>query len=439
MKKCLFLLLVLNIAPYWCPQTATFSFSQTVQAQNDLRVLFLGNSYTSYNNLPQMVKDFSTGAGKNLIIDSNMPGGMLISGHLSDPISQQKIMQGNWDYIVIQEQSQVPTIDYYRYNDMYPSLTDLKQIIEQYNPCAKIITYMTWGRRFGGQQCDPPATYCSPAFVDFNHMQDTLTSAYLEISYQLKIQCAPVGVIWQNILNDTTLVLHAADNSHPNLEGSYAAACALFSSIWKIPAASSTYTAGLSAALTAYYRQMSDQTIFGNPVNWNLYINNPTAGFTPSANGAIVNFTNTSVSETGANLTYSWEFGDGDTSSIVNPQHTYSASGNYQVKLIARDCIFSDTLVQNIQIGALGETEFTRQLSMFQFLPNPSAEQIEIRFSGTQKGELSVYHLSGQIIEAHEISPGTNRVEINHLPAGTYFLRLKSGEITETQKLFVIR
>ena len=144
-----------------------------LSAQDTLRVLFLGNSYTSYNNLPQLVQSLSSSAGKTLIIDSNMPGGFLMSGHANDGTTFSKISQGNWDYVILQEQSQIPTIDYIRYNDMYPAMTDLKSIIEQYNPCAKIITYMTWGRRFGGQQCDPSGTYCSPVFANFNHMQDS--------------------------------------------------------------------------------------------------------------------------------------------------------------------------------------------------------------------------------------------------------------------------
>jgi Zn-dependent metalloprotease len=47
-----------------------------------------------------------------------------------------------------------------------------------------------------------------------------------------------------------------------------------------------------------------------------------------------VHFTNTSVS----GLTYTWDFGDGTSSNSVNPSHTYSAIGNYNVKLTANGC-----------------------------------------------------------------------------------------------------
>ncbi|MFN5627988.1 MAG: PKD domain-containing protein [Bacteroidota bacterium] len=346
-----------------------FSFNK-LSAQDTLRVLFLGNSYTSYNNLPQLVQSLSNSAGKTLIIDSNMPGGMLVSGHVIDPTSNSKISQGTWDYIVIQEQSQIPTIDFYRYNDMYPAISDLKALAEQFNPCTKIITYMTWGRRFGGQQCDPPNTYCSPVFVDFNHMQDSLTSAYTEISDILNIQCAPVGVTWQNILNDTTLILHSNDNSHPNIDGSYVAALTIFSSIWKQPSNGIAFNAGITQSRALYYQQMSDNTIFNSQNDWNLTINDPLANFSYSTNGNSVTFTNTSSSNTNSPLNYFWDFGDGNTSVLENPNHSYSSTGIYTVNLIVTDCIFSDTVSFIVQLGTTGVHE--NEIYQIRISPNPS-------------------------------------------------------------------
>jgi hypothetical protein len=439
MRRLVFFLLFSSLSPKWQSVSFSFTFFNSAQAQDSLRVLFLGNSYTAYNNLPQMVKDMSAGAGKTLIIDSNMPGGMLISGHLNDPSSQQKIMQGNWDYVVVQEQSQVPTIDFFRYNDMYPALTDLKLFIEQASPCAKVITYMTWGRRFGGQQCDPSGTYCSPTFADFNHMQDTLTSAYLEIGNLLKIQCAPVGVIWQNILNDTSLVLHASDNSHPNLDGSYVAACGIFSSIWKSPSAGTIYTAGLSAPLAAYYRQKSDQTIFGNPGNWNLNINKPLANFSATVNGSNVNFSNSSVSATGAALDYLWDFGDGNVSASDNPQHSYSANGTYQVSLIAYNCIFSDTLIQTVQIGPLGLTDVRAEEKLLKLSSNPSDGNIQILYTGKEISDLMVYNSGGQLLQIQRILTGTSDLDLSMLPPGTYYMKMINQQSTEVHKLVLAR
>jgi hypothetical protein len=391
-------------------------------AQDTLNVLFIGNSYTSVNNLPLLVKNLSTSAGKTLNIDSNMPGGYLMSSHLNDATTFSKISQGNWDYVILQEQSQIPTIDYYRYNDMYPAMTDLKSVIEQYNPCAKIITYMTWGRRFGGQQCDPSGTKCSPVFTNFNHMQDSLTSAYLEISEQLNIQCAPVGVTWQNILNDTTLVLHSGDNSHPNIDGSYVAALTIFSSIWKQGTNGLTYTAGLSNQLAQYYQSKSDNTIFNSTTDWNLLINNPSANFSESISGNTATFTNSS-SSVNSTLNYSWDFGDGNTSSIQNPSHTYATNGTYTVTLIASNCIFSDTITKTIQIGTNSMEENTN--TSFEFYPNPTTHQIAINVEKQLLGSVyTIYDYTGKSILSGKILSEQSVIDLVDLSKGIYLLSI---------------
>jgi len=392
-------------------------------AQDTLRVLFLGNSYTSYNNLPQLVQSLCGSAGKTLIIDSNMPGGMTVSGHVNNATSIAKISQGNWDYVVIQEQSQIPSIDYYRYNDMYPAMTSLKSLIEPYNPCAKIITYMTWGRRLGGQQCDPTNTYCSPVFVDFNHMQDSLTSAYLEISELLNVQCAPVGVVWQNVINDTTLVLHATDNSHPNLDGSYVAACALFSSIWKQGASGLGYTAGLAAPLAQYYQSVSDQTIFNSIVNdWNLNINSPVADFSESVSGNTVTFTDQSGS-IHSPLTYFWDFGDGNTSNSSNPLHTYIANGNYTVTLIVSSCFFSDTITRAIQVGTASLDE--NLLDRIELFPNPASDRVILKLDPQLIGmNYTLHDCTGKSLLQGTIRSDRHVIDLTDLPNGIYTLAL---------------
>lgn len=314
------------------------------------RVLFLGNSYTFYNSLPQLVSNMTGASGRTLITDNNTVGGYTLNNHLSNATSLSKIQQGQWDYVVIQEQSQIPTIDYYRYNFMYPSGIGLRDSIKKYNPCATIITYMTWGRRYGGQQCDGTNTYCSPVFTDFNHMQDSLTSAYEELADLIGAQDAPVGVAWKNVLNSSSYVLHVSDNSHPSLEGSYIAACVIYSAIWKMPSLGNTYTSGLPAATALFFQQMSDSTVFNSTSNWNLNIDNPRANFTFSnIGGSQFVFTNNSYNASNS----FWDFGDGITSADTNPSHTYTTTGNFQVKLTAIRCSEKDSTTQTINVGIL--------------------------------------------------------------------------------------
>lgn len=406
--------------------TILFLSISDIKGQDTLRVLFLGNSYTSYNNLPQLVKDLSTSAGKNLITDVNMPGGITISGHLNDPTSIAKVSQGNWDYVVVQEQSQLPTIDYYRYNDMYPSLTDLKMMVEQFSPCAKLITYMTWGRRYGGQQCDPNGVYCSPVFTGFNHMQDSLTSAYMQISDMLNIQCAPVGVAWQQVLNDTNLVLHSADNSHPNMDGSYLAACAIYSSIWKAPSSGIAFNAGIAASRAAYYQSKSDQTVFNLSNDWNLTINQPEALFTVATNLNTITCTNQSSIDNNAPLNYTWLFGDGTSSNLQNPTHTYANPGSYTVTLVASNCIFSDTLTLTVQIGPAASIEQSNA-SSFNIFPNPTQNVLSVTgLDAAENHAFQIFDVAGRPVFMGTLQGTQGSIDVSSLSAGIYVLHINN-------------
>lgn len=71
-----------------------------------------------------------------------------------------------------------------------------------------------------------------------------------------------------------------------------------------------------------------------------------------------VNFNNTSMGS--SSTTYFWNFGDGDTSTLYNPTHTYVTSGTFTITLITIDslsCNLSDTVVKQITI--LSDSTYT--------------------------------------------------------------------------------
>ncbi len=79
------------------------------------------------------------------------------------------------------------------------------------------------------------------------------------------------------------------------------------------------------------------------------------ASFTADVSGATATFENTSTS---AN-TYLWDFGDGNTSTEENPQHTYAEDGTYTVTLIAANSCGADTFTQTITIVTPPTAGFT--------------------------------------------------------------------------------
>ncbi|MBV1907855.1 MAG: PKD domain-containing protein [Kangiellaceae bacterium] len=63
----------------------------------------------------------------------------------------------------------------------------------------------------------------------------------------------------------------------------------------------------------------------------------PSAGFTASVSGSDVTFTDSSSDSDGSIANWSWDFGDGNSSTEQNPQHTYAADGSYTVTLTVTD------------------------------------------------------------------------------------------------------
>lgn len=81
----------------------------------------------------------------------------------------------------------------------------------------------------------------------------------------------------------------------------------------------------------------------------------PVAGFSSSTacDGAPIQFTNSSSISSGF-VSYEWHFGDGNTSLLENPEHTYATHGTYNAKLYAvsnygyKDSAFGSVVVQQL-------------------------------------------------------------------------------------------
>ena len=85
-----------------------FFFPVILTAQS-LEVLFIGNSYTYANNMPQMVSEIALSFGDSLIYETSTPGGATFNIHSTNISTLNKISQKPWDYIVLQAQSQEPS------------------------------------------------------------------------------------------------------------------------------------------------------------------------------------------------------------------------------------------------------------------------------------------------------------------------------------------
>lgn len=87
-----------------------------------------------------------------------------------------------------------------------------------------------------------------------------------------------------------------------------------------------------AAVLGTYLAAHWDISLSGGPIN-----QPPTAGFTFVCTDLTCDFTDASTDSDGTVVGWSWDFGDGGSSSVQNPSHTYAAPGTYTVTLTATD------------------------------------------------------------------------------------------------------
>ena len=249
-----------------------FLYAIPFKAQNTKRVLFLGNSYTSANNLPQMTANVAASTGKNLLFDVHAPGGYYIGQHVTNAVSLAKIEVGNWDNVVLQDQSMALAYPGYFMNGINSSIK-MDSIIKANNLCAQTMFYGTWGRKNGDTYiCSPPNCEAETVITrDFYQMNSDIQAHYKVFADSLKSSMSPVGNVWANIRqNHPAIELFDLDGSHPSVAGTYAAACSFYAAIFRNDPTQITFNGGLSDGDAGLIRQAAKEMVFDHLLNWNI-------------------------------------------------------------------------------------------------------------------------------------------------------------------------
>jgi uncharacterized repeat protein (TIGR01451 family) len=138
----------------------------------------------------------------------------------------------------------------------------------------------------------------------------------------------------------------------------------------------------------------------------------PEAGFTfdyPVYEGVPVHFTNTTTGE--GPITYAWDFGDGGTSTAVNPTYTFAAAGAYTVTLTATN-MWGDGIYEELVVVAPplpGHADLSVAITVS---PTPVQVGVETTFTAvvTNHGPdpVSGVYVSGDLPENVEFISGVN-------------------------------
>lgn len=383
------------------------------------KVLFIGNSYVYTNDLPIMLQQIATSMGDTLIYDQSVPGGFTFLQHSTDPTTINKIFSQQWDIVILQEQSQRPAFSPAQVaDDTYPYAKKLDSMIRKNRTCTETMFFMTWGRKNGD------ASNCAfyPPICTYEGMQTRLRESYMQMTQDNNAIVAPVGAAWKQMRDSFPSVdLYVPDESHPSVSGTYLAACVFYASIFHKNPMQTTFNSTLSATDANNIKRISKRVVLDSFSKWNMYGNYTYANFTKSVAGKTATFTNTSL----YNTNNYWTFGNGNTSSIANPAHTYATNGKYQVTLTASNGCFSETRKDSVTIGSVNVETTAIQMPELAI----GSEHGIVRFTNKSASayiSLMVFDINGRNIATIELNPNTTTEKA--LVPGIYVYQAKNKD-----------
>jgi hypothetical protein len=286
MKYCV---LFLSIFLHFCCAAVTVN-------KKEKRVLFIGNSLTSYHNMPQTLQRMMDEKKLNIKIEQLTYGGFRLAQYatLIDyvengnkysrkvrknevPVGVKTILSKKWDFVVLQEAGGCPLVPYFQMYSFEPTLIFFDSIIKSIK--GKTVLYQDYpGTKFPKQlylekrQID--SNFAFPANANYspnilistrsNHFNNSgeqfheIKKVYDKMAKKLNAGLVKVGYAFEEFKKtNKDISLYESDNSHPSSEGSYLIACLFYKYITGLAPADIKYSADLDVRQAELIRKFA--------------------------------------------------------------------------------------------------------------------------------------------------------------------------------------
>ncbi len=392
-------------------------------------VLFLGNSYTYYNGgLPEMFTQVAVSKGKTVEVESNAPGGYTFQNHSTNTTTLNLIASRNWDYVVLQEQSQLPSFPPAQVlSEVYPFAAILCDSIENNSVCTVPIFFMTWGRKNGDADNCP---YYTP-LCTYDGMQWRLRQSYVEMAEDNDGWVAPVGMAFKSVItSNPEIELYSGDESHPSYCGTYLAACTFYSVIFNDSPIGAYIPAEVTGEQATILQNAAWNVVIDTLDIWRIDTTTVRADFEPMFLVKNVQAQFENYSENADSCC--WDFGDG-TFEMQYPifgntydwmYHIYPAEAEYDICLTAfkRCDQIKICKTRYIFISKVIETESQE----FTLYPNPVKNEL-LTIKNAPKSNCKLTDLLGKTIVETEII--NNSIDITSVKPGIYIFECGSERL----------
>lgn len=188
--------------------------------EKTVNVLFIGNSFTFMNDMPEIFASLAEAGEHDVIVESIAKPGYSLHDHALNEETINTIQEDNWDYVILQEKSSLPVLDR---DLMYLGISELIQYIAPQG--AETVIFLPWAYRNG---------FSKAGLENYESMQAQVTETYLDLADDFVVTIAPVGIAWQSVQNrDPGFDLWSHDGQHPSPSGSYLAAATFYALIFQ--------------------------------------------------------------------------------------------------------------------------------------------------------------------------------------------------------------
>lgn len=210
-----------------------------------VRILFIGNSLTARNDLPDMVRHLIP---TSIVVRAHTVPGATLNVHASNPTTRSLIRNGTWTHVVLQEQSE--KLSYgdrgYESTHVWPSARALASDVAFIN--ATLVWYQTPAHMGGNGVGD-----------SYEAMQARINAGYEALNAgvgYVPSTVAPVGRAFRMLANRSTLF---TDSVHPSKAGTYLAALVFYRTITgKVAQKTKWRPRGISKSFAVQARRWTD-------------------------------------------------------------------------------------------------------------------------------------------------------------------------------------
>lgn len=305
---------------------------------NPMNVLFIGNSYTHMNKMPQLFEKIATSKGVKINVEMDAKSNHTFKMHSERPELYEHIKEKKWDYVVLQGFSRElsyskDVID----TASVPYITKIVDSIYMNNPCTNVLLYMTWGYKEGFKDREEINSY--------EKMSDSVKVGYEYISDLFDFPIVPVGSVYKELMkNYPSINLYQPDYQHPTIYGSYLIASTFYSAIFKASPAKGDYSK-IDEAEASEIQSTAYNYVINHIDEYKLGNNTLKVKSERDHKGRFYVHCEANYP---CSVDVHWDFGDGNKSKESKVQHRYKESGTYWVTLRVEDMCGERTVKRKV-------------------------------------------------------------------------------------------